>query len=201
MGGRGSGRRPGAGLWRDKCHEFHAIDLTWLKNKDCLRTGYRGGLSWYRRWRKTGNIDYVVEANGLRLLYRTRAVGGEAWTDVEELIPFAHTTTNFSGRRTWFQCPGCRRRCRILYGGSRFRCRRCLNLVYETQYEPAFARSASKALKIREKLGDGRGVADPFPDKPKGMHWRTYRRLELTYYHLCDAWSVGIMRKWKIGER
>lgn len=201
MGGMGSGLTAGAGLWRDKCHEFHSIDLSWLKKNGYLTFGSSGSLTWSRAGQPTGNIRFQVEPLGFRVIYRTRPRGCETWTDVNELIPFVHTATNFSGRRTWFQCPSCHRRCRIIYGGSRFRCRRCHNLVYESQYEPAFARSASMALKIREKLGDRGGVADPFPEKPKGMHWKTYQRLERKYYRLCDLWSAGIMEKWNICER
>ena len=34
-----------------------------------------------------------------------------------------------------------------------------------------------KAQKIRRRLGGSPTLGDPFPDKPKGMHWNTYRRL------------------------
>jgi hypothetical protein len=35
-----------------------------------------------------------------------------------------------------------------------------------------------KAQKVRERLGStDLGVANPFPSKPKGMHWRRYERL------------------------
>ena len=34
-----------------------------------------------------------------------------------------------------------------------------------------------------------------FPDKPKGMHWRTYRRLEERYEDLQARWTVVAMRR------
>ena len=35
-----------------------------------------------------------------------------------------------------------------------------------------------KAQKVRERLGSGDlGIANPFPVKPTGMHWRRYERL------------------------
>lgn len=79
------------------------------------------------------------------------------------------------------------------------RCRRCLGLRYDTQYEPAFARAATRALKIRERLGSKVGIDDAFPSKPKGMHWKTYRRLEAEEERLQNAWSAGIMATWKNG--
>ncbi len=128
MGGCGSGRH--GGLSADKCHEYHSVDLAWLRRKGCLRPGYSGKLTWSRCGVQTGNIDYRVEAAGLRLIYRTRPMNGE-WQDVNEFIPFVETATNFGGSRQWLLCPSCRRPCRILYGGSRFRCRRCYRLKYE----------------------------------------------------------------------
>jgi hypothetical protein len=136
-------------------------------------------------------FSYRVERSGLRLIYRTRRNGDE-WRDIDELVSFATTTTNFSGHRAWFQCLSCRRRCRILYGGAYFRCRRCYQLRYESQYEPGFARAASRALKIRERLGDRGGVDDGFPEKPKHMRWTTYRKLEARYWRLQEQWCLGI---------
>jgi len=200
MGGIGSGRHAGAGLLRDKCHEYHSVDLAWLKKHGCLKTGCSGSLNWSRGGNQTGNIQYVVERSGLRLIYRTRPHGREEWSDINELVPFVSTATNFSGRRVWFECLSCQKRCRILYGGSLFRCRRCYDLKYETQYEPPFARAATKALNIRKRLGARGGIDDPFPEKPKGMHWKTYERHQSEYYALCNSWAAGLMQKWNMGE-
>jgi hypothetical protein len=200
MGGRGSGRSGGLGMLTVKCHEYHSVDLDWLRRKRCLRPGYSGKLTWSRGGTPTGNIDYRVEASGLRLIYKTRSHGGD-WRDVDELVPFVQTRTNFGGGRRWFECLSCRTRCRILYGGAYFRCRRCHRLKYDTQYEPPFARAATRALKIRDRLGCRGGIGDPFPAKPKGMHWRTYERLQAQEERLQNAWALGIMTKWNLSDR
>ena len=194
MDGRGSGRTGGLGMLTDKCHEFHSVDLDWLRRKGYLRPGNSGKLTWSRGGSPTGNIDYRVESGGLRLTYKTRSHGGE-WRDVDDLVPLVDTPTNFGGQRQWFRCLSCGNRCRILYGGSQFRCRRCHRLKYESQYEPPFARALSQAFKIRGRLGGEGGFDEPLPDKPKGMHWITYKRLQAEDQALQNAWAVGVARK------
>ena len=39
---------------------------------------------------------------------------------------------------------------------------------------PPYLRSIRRVRKIRMRLGAGFSFAEPFPDKPPGMHWRTY---------------------------
>jgi hypothetical protein len=39
------------------------------------------------------------------------------------------------------------------------------------------SRRMSQAQKIRKRLGGSVNLDEPFPEKPKGMHWRTYRKL------------------------
>lgn len=196
MGGRGSGRSSSFGLTVDKTHEFHSIDLAWLRRQKLLNPGRWSTLTWSRRGEPTGSIRLEVFSCAVRLVYRHRPSGGY-WRDVSEWVPLVETETAFGGRRQWFECLSCRSRCRILYGGGQFRCRRCHGLRYETQYEPPFARAATRALKIRERLGDKGGIDDPFPARPKNMRRKTYERLEDEYYRLNDAWAVGIMGRFR----
>ena len=95
-----------------------------------------------------------------------------------ELLPFVTTKTRFGGRRTWLECPGCKTPRRVLYDGAGFRCRACHGLSYMTQRERPWARSVTRIQRLRERLGGSGNLSLPFPPKPKGMHWRTYRRLE-----------------------
>lgn len=199
MGGRGSGRSSGLGLNVDLCHRAHFIDLDWLRRERLLVLGRWSTLTWSMRGEKTGSIQVLPVHGGLKLNYRTQR-HGESWQQIEEVIPLVETSTNFGGRRDWFECLSCGRRCRIIYGGVRFRCRTCLGFRYESQYEPPFARAASRALKIREKLGGSGGIDDPFPKRPKGMHRRTYERLEAKEARLQQAWAQGIMATWPMRE-
>jgi hypothetical protein len=197
MGGLGSGRSATFGLMVDKCHEMHSIDLAWLRRKNLLNVGSSCTLSWSRGGKQTGSIKLWYELNHIRLVYRHRPHGSE-WQDVDERVPLAETVTSFGGTRQWFVCLSCRRRCRVLYGGGRFRCRMCHGLKYETQYEPAFARAATRALKIRERLGGKGGIDDPFPPKPKGMHRKTYERLRAEVERLGGKWAVGIAGRFRL---
>ena len=99
-------------------------------------------------------------------------------------VSLAWTRCHYGGQRPWFICPGvvngrvCGRRVAILYGAEwYFLCRRCYDLTYESQREDLPTRLISKAQKIRRRLGGSAGSVEPFPAKPKGMHWRTYDRL------------------------
>jgi hypothetical protein len=192
MGGRGSGRTSSYGFFAEKCEDYRSIDLAWLRKQNCLRLGYSGRITWSRKGIVTAAIGYRIEAPGLRLHYRHQSHGDTEWRDVNELIPFTRTGTAFNGQRLWFECLSCRGACRILYGGALYRCRRCYRLKYESQYEPGFARAASQAHKIRERLGDNGTLDDPSPPKPKRMHAQTYLRLRESYEACLDRWAEGI---------
>ena len=198
-GGRGSGRSSSYGFHVDKCNEYHSIDLAWLRRKKLLNVGRWSTLTWSRAGSETGSIRVECLPDGVRLIYRHRRRDAD-WQDVGEFVPFVETNTGFGGRRQWFQCLSCGSKCRILYGGAYFRCRLCQRLKYETQYEPAFGRAATRALKIRERLGGKGGLDDPFPEKPKGMHWRTYEKLMAQDESLQNAWAVGISARFRLFE-
>lgn len=85
---------------------------------------------------------------------------------------------NYGGQRAWFVCPrGCGRRAAILYYGNTPACRHCYHLAYEGQQESAKYRLLHRAQAVRMQLGGSASLMDPFPARPKGMHWRTYRRI------------------------
>lgn len=189
MGGRGSGRSNGYGFGVDKCHQYNSIDLAWLRRKKLFNVGRWSSLTWSRAGRETGSIRIDCHADGVRLIYRQRK-SGEDWQDVSEFVPLVETATAFGGRRQWFKCLSCGSRCRILYGGAYFRCRRCYQLKYESQYENSSERACSQAHDIRKRLGQVGSLEDPFPPKPKGMHWKTYQRHRKRYEELLQRWAV-----------
>ena len=133
-----------------------------------------------RSGRETGSISYTHGFDFMNLSYSVGTEHDKA--EVREAFPMSFTEQPYGGRRRWFVCIGCGQRCRVLLGGRYFRCRQCYGATYPSQYETIRCRGLSKAEKAREKVGAEPGIANPWPRKPKGMHWNTYRRLEALYW-------------------
>ena len=69
----------------------------------------------------------------------------------------------------------CGRRVTKLHLSNRyFLCRHCTKLAYASQFETSWQRALRRANKLKQRLGIGVGIAEPLPDKPKGMWARTY---------------------------
>ena len=109
------------------------------------------------------------------------------------LIWVEFTQPNFGGQRPWWVCPACDRRVRILYGSKTWQCRHCLNLTYATRQESRRDAPVRKMRAIRRRLGDTSGIGAPFPERPKGMHLRTYRRFLEHYAILSGQHSTKIL--------
>jgi hypothetical protein len=91
------------------------------------------------------------------------------------IVEVTSTPCNFGRERVWFVCPGCGRRCAILYPWA---CRTCSGGRYESELLSPENRLMRKAFALRRRLGQtSGGLFGFFPDKPKGLHWSTYNRL------------------------
>ena len=87
----------------------------------------------------------------------------------------------------------CGRRVAKLYrAGHLFACRHCLGLVYASQQEIPVRRAMRRAQKIKMRLGGSDDPLEPFPQKPRGMHRRTYRRLR-EQARAADADADGLL--------
>jgi hypothetical protein len=194
MGGPGSGNRWRWGS-RDTCEGYTRISLSNLKRRGLLHHGCFGSLSWSCGGEPAGNIRFRMHESCMELVYKYRRAGSDEWSDVNERIPFDFTRQHFGGRRQWFRCLSCHRRCAVLYGGTHYRCRKCWGLAYQSQHQNAHSRAVTKAGKLRMRLGGSECTDDPFPDKPKGMHRRTYERLRAKGERLDDrADNLGWVR-------
>jgi hypothetical protein len=185
---------PGSGQWyrwntKPTVGHYHSIDV-----RDWHRQGLlRPHLSFITFWRdKNGqdraNVYVTSEADRVELCYDYNG-------DPQRYhIDLTSTPCPYGGRQRWFMCPNvaCGRRVAKLYlRGGYFRCRACHRLAYASQREARCYQAMNRAHKIQERLGGRPGFAYPFPQKPKGMHWRTYDRWQLQFNEAVQAdWDV-----------
>lgn len=183
MGGFGS-TRWGWTSTKDTVESALSLDINRLNKAGCLRPGYPGGWQWTRNGERVADIRFRAEEQRLVLSYRIRRNGDE-WREVEQPTPIVWVACPFGGERPYFVCPGlvngiaCHRRVSKLYGASTyFLCRHCYRFAYASQREDRCDRALSKANRIRMRLSGKPGTASLFPERPKGMHRRTYERLQ-----------------------
>lgn len=135
--------------------------------------------------------------------------GNGYWCDVKT----STTPCTYGHTRTWLHCPQCQRRVfRLYYCDSLYNrgeqlhalmCRHCLGATYVQRRERGHSRLQTSIMRITSKLV-ARGAPKPDdwetpPDKPKGMHWRTYSRLARRFMALharYDAAWVGAIQKY-----
>lgn len=96
-------------------------------------------------------------------------------------LPVTWTTTEgaVQGRRAWWRCPECGRRCTVLYKETdgRVGCRQCFRLAYPSTRESEALRLLRRARRLRRKLWcDPRLGAALYPGRP--VRPQTYARLE-----------------------
>jgi hypothetical protein len=96
-----------------------------------------------------------------------------------ELAPWVTWTTTLPARvpRPWWCCPGCCRRVRVLYQAGNWRCRTCAGLRYPSQLQGPGDRAATRAKRLRVRLGGDPHLYGPLPPRPRRMHFRTHARL------------------------
>ena len=195
MGGSGSGHwyRYSA---KDTVDGLHSLDINWLNRNGYLTPGRWSPICWKRGEEQTGSIGLRAEQSCLTLDYRWQRYGQE-WENVKEPVYLTWTSCHYGGSRPWFICPAisCGRRVGKLYSaGKYFLCRHCYDLAYESQREDLKSRLLRKTQNIRRRLGGSASLMEPFPWKPKGMHWKTYFRLR----HIAEDAED---RQWAILDR
>jgi hypothetical protein len=204
MGGIGSGNRYRYGA-KSTVEGRTSLDINRWARVGNLTAGR--SFTWQWTWGdgSKSSINVRVEsAWTIRLIYRTRSGGEEDWTDVDYSIQLTRTPCRFGGERTWFVClgRGCGRRVAKLYCVGRYYvCRHCGNLAYSSQREDVGDRALSRAQAIRKRLGGSANMFELFPSKPKGMHWRTYTRLQLKSLRLGELSCIHMAEKFGMLER
>lgn len=190
MGGFGSGRqsnrRTTGGLWR--------LDIRTISRAGGLTPGRAFGWQWSSRGEVVASIDIHAAADHVMLSYRTRERGGD-WQDVRYPVRLNWTPCTYGGQRAWWLCPaaGCGRRVAVLYSGRLYACRHCHELAYASQRERPHDRAGRRVDKLRDRLQWDAGILNGSGYKPKGMHWRTFERLQAQHDALAGRVLAGIL--------
>ena len=174
MGGWGSGSYVRTGSSKGTAEKSLPLDVRKLNRKGLLVPG--GWIT--SKWSTGGNVHASIGAE-VREDYLLLKYTHNKTEAVEQRIPFTWTPCNYGGKRVWFICPYCGRRCAVVYsGGKYFACRKCCNLTYQSCNETAMDRKYRRANNLRQRIGAKPGAFNSLPIfKPKGMHQTTWDRL------------------------
>lgn len=184
MGGFGSGRKWGLAC-TDECL---SIDIRRWQRDGLLTQGRSFNWQWLTNGETSAKIDVIVDASRIILRYRIRKYGCD-WKEMDYSVRLTTTPCTYGGERFWFICPAtsCNRRVALLYGYDEiFACRHCYQLAYRCQRETDNERLIRKAEKIRRQLQWEPGILNPGIGKPKGMHWKTFFRLQTEHNSIVE---------------
>jgi hypothetical protein len=170
---------------------FLNIDIRKWQRQGLLMSGNFFNVQWSRSSKVVGKMVVLVQRESLILSYRSQG------KYVRESVILATTACHFGGYRYWFRCD-CGKRVAILYAGeSRFACRHCLNLNYQTQHQEPHERLAKKAHRLRDRLEWPRGFRNGSGPKPKGMHWSTFEHLLAEAEAVVEQCNVAARSRFK----
>lgn len=190
MGGYFSGRRGG----KDCTDDMRQVDVRCLQRDGYLKPGRTFGWQWQRHGEVVASINLLVQADRVTFTYRHRAGSGD-WQDVGCAARLDRTPCTYGGTRVWWRCPNCERRVAILYIGKTPACRHCYRLAYRCERESVDDRATRQANKLRDRLGWEPGIVNSNGIKPKGMHWRTFERLQAKHDALVLTSLIGMNAK------
>jgi hypothetical protein len=169
MGGYGSGRRKE----KPKIEECNSIDSNRLNRDGCFKNGWNGTMTWSRNGVKISSIGIHASNGSLHLSYCAEQYGTVSQSVTIERIP-----CRFGGSRAYFRCECNKRVVKLYAAGNHFRCRHCYHLSYSSKNESQWDRALRQRNKRRRRLSGKIGLQAYMAEKPKGMWWRTYQRLQ-----------------------
>jgi hypothetical protein len=173
MGGYGSGRRS----TKPKIEDCNSLDANQLNRDGCLKCGWYGTTTWSRNGVKTSSIRMRATADYLHLSYSTKQFG-----TVYQSVTINRIPCRFGGSRAYFRCKCSKRVVKLYSAGKYFLCRHCHHLPYSSKNESHWDRALRQRNKQRRRLSRNIGLEAYMAQKPKGMWWRTYQRLQERAY-------------------
>lgn len=148
----------GSSLFTD---DYLFIDVNHFKREGLLTNTSWFSWQWKKRGKVVDSINVIVKDN--RIIIDRQYIFIEWW-----VCPLG-------GKRPWFHCPLCEKRCCHLYKATSFACKTCLNLVWKVWHERPKRRAIRRAEKVFQK------VKYDFSrryDKRKWQRLPTFERLE-----------------------
>jgi hypothetical protein len=121
----------------------------------------------------------------LRWPHIRKLVADRYWIELQmeqivQQIRITWTACHLGGWRPWMLCPYCKARvAKLLRGLGGYCCRACIgNPLYASQAKSAHGRRHFEICKIRLQLNGHASLLEPFPDRPRRMHRKTYARMK-----------------------
>ena len=194
MGGYGSGRRS----TKPKVEECSSIDANQLNRNGCLKKGWIGTTTWSRNGQKFSSFSMRATANYLHLGYSSKQYGS-----LTQPIRIERLPCRFGGSRAYFTCNCSKRVVKLYSTGKHFLCRHCSGLFHYSKNEGHWDRALRQRNKQRRRLSGNAGLEAYMAQKPKGMWWSTYHRLQERAYEAeqrsDDEFIVMARRLVKVG--
>lgn len=201
MGGYGSG---GHNMRKSSTGYCPRIDSFWFNN--IIPTMNEKNIEQKAKnitWDNGAKINLIVYQSKIAVDYRFQLNDYDEWKNVREDIRLSELPNNYGGNRLYFTCPTCWGRYRFLYVRSGyFRCRRCNKLNYPSSRK---GKNDVMTIKMNNLLRDKFKVdtkelsycdmSDYVPDKPKGMHWKTYYKWLDKLEEAQEEYDTMFMRK------
>ncbi|TCT19485.1 hypothetical protein [Thiobaca trueperi] len=201
MGGIGSGRHHQGG--KNTTSDYRSLDVRRLHREGLLTQGQAFGWNWKCDGEALASTSIRTAADQVILSYRHRC-GSDEWHPMEYAVRLDWTACTYGGARPWFLCPadGCGRRVALLYIGRAglFVCRHCYRLAYDCQRESDDDRATRRAERTRQRMGWEPGILN-FPGRrPKGMHRRTFERLQAQHDAFVRSSIAGMAARLRLAE-
>ena len=133
-----------------------------------LRRSIKLGVTSRTTWQPAGEAvaNLIISATNVHVRFCNTADG-------DQLINLLWCPCQLGGHRAYWVCPLCQKPASKLYLSKSLHCRKCSKLTYISQRSRGISRAGQQANKAFARIG---GHVFNIPDKPKGMHWRTYHR-------------------------
>ena len=160
-----------------------------------------GSLGWSCGGQPSGNVSYScdmrdLENSVLELRFTVTKWATDSAKSYVQPIRLSHTRPHLGGRRWWMHCPHNGTRIQNLFmpaGGDVFACRKAWGIAYRSQRQTKRDNLFERLFRLQRRLGCEEGWEMPIR-RPKGMHHRTYARLEEEYWQLDAQCAVELMR-------